>query len=64
MYSHQNQHQQETDLKDQLPYLWPYIGGSRQAKTAASRATDKDLGQLVFTTRFFSQIVFFRIPKF
>ena len=32
MYSHQNQHQQE----DQLPYLWPYIGGSRQAKTAAS----------------------------
>ena len=25
---------------------------------ATSRATDKDLGQLVFTTRFFSQIVF------
>ena len=24
-----------------------------------SRTTDKDLGQLVFTTRFFSRIVFF-----
>ena len=30
MHSHQNQHQQETDLEDQLPYSWPYIGGSRQ----------------------------------
>ena len=27
------------------------------------RATDKDLGQLVFTTRFFLQTVFFRIPN-
>ena len=27
-------------------------------KSTAIRATDKDLGQLVFTTRFFSQIVF------
>ena len=30
MHGHQNQHQQETDIKDQLSYTWPYIGGSRQ----------------------------------
>ena len=36
MHSYQNQHQQETDLEDQLPNSWPYIGDSIQHQVLAS----------------------------
>ena len=39
-------------------YIPPTSSGDNISRIARNRATDKDLGQLVFTTRFFSQIVF------